>query len=641
MEKQISIETAIGFHKNGNLKKAIEIYLELLKKNSNHYRILSLLGAANIQIGKIEHGINYLKKSIKINPNYASAHINLGNGFKIKNSFQEALDCYNKALYLEPNNPDILCNKGAVFYHLKRLSKSLENYNEAIKIENKHSLSHNNKAIVLKDLGRFDEAIESYNNSIKHDPVNVLPYLGKGDLFLELKRYEEAIKIYEEAIEINPSQDYLLGQYIKCCMHLCYWKNFFSDTKKINQLIKKGLKVIDPFTYISLLDNPEVSKLCSEIYAKNKLSHISTQKKIYLKKSLKLKIGYFSGDFNNHAVMHLLIDVFKKHNKSNFEIFGFSFRPDKDDNWTTNLKKYFDGFYSLKKNTDFEIANLSKKIGIDIAVDLTGFTQSSRIGIFAHRAAPIQINYLGYPGTLGTEFFDYIIADEVIIPEKNFNFFSEKVLYLPDCYQANMSLKKVSEKIITKYELDLPHDKFIFACFNNNYKITPNIFDNWMNILKRVPESVLWLLKSNESSALNLKKEALKKNVDPERIIFASPMPNDEHLNRLRLADLFLDTFPYNSHTTASDIVRMGIPIVTLMGNSFASRVCASILKTLGIPELITHDNNDYENLAVELALDKKKIIKFKNLISVAAKKSKLFDSNNFTKNLENLYLSL
>ena len=641
MDLKISIDTALEYHKNGKIRKAVEIYLEFLKKNNNDYRILSLLGAAYIQLGKIDKGICYLKKSIQINSNYAAAYINIGNGFKAKNSAEEALNFYNKAIYLEPNNPDVHSNKGAVLYQLKEFSKALESYNKAIEIDNNHFLSHNNKGVLLKDLGNFDEALECYNNSININPKNVLAYISKGDLFLELKRYEDALKSYENAIQIDESHNYLLGKYIRCCTLLCYWENYFPVTQKINQLIKKKLKVVDPFVYISLIDNPEISKLCAQIYSQDKFSHISSSKKISLKKSSKLKIGYFSGDFNNHAVMHLIMDVFKNHDKSNFEIFGFSLRPDKDDLWTEELKKYFDQFNNVKELTDIEIANLSKKIGIDIAVDLTGFTKSSRLGIFAHRAAPIQINYLGYPGTLGTNFTDYIIADEITIPKKNSNFFSEKVLYLPSCYQANISSKKVSKKIPTKFENDLPDDKFIFACFNNNYKITPDIFNSWMNILKRVPKSILWLLKSNESSILNLKKEAIKKKVNPERIIFASSLPNDEHLNRLRLADLFLDTFPYNSHTTASDIVRMGVPIVTLIGNSFASRVCASILTTLKLPELITNNITDYENLAVELALKEKKITKFRQMVKDASKKSELFDSVNFTKNLESIYLNL
>jgi len=641
MDIKISIDTALAYHRDGKLLKAVEIYLELLKTDKSNHRILSLLGAANIQLGNVDKGICYLKKSIEVNSNYAAAHINLGNGFKNINSHKDALNCYNKALHLEPNNPDVYCNKGVVLFQLKEFSKALESYNKAIEIDNKHFLSYSNKGILLKDLGNFDEALECYNNSIKVNPKNVLAYISKGDLFLELKRYEDALKSYKNAIQIDENQNYLLGKYIRCSMFLCNWENFFPIAQKINYLIKKNLKVVDPFTYISLIDSPEISKLCAKIYSQDRISNIPLGKKGSLKKSSKLKIGYFSGDFNNHAVMHLIMDVFKNHDKSKFEIFGFSYRPDKDDHWTEKVKKYFDGFNDVKEYSDIEIANLSKKIGIDIAVDLTGFTKSSRLGVFAYRAAPIQINYLGYPGTLGVEFFDYIIADEIIIPKKNSNFFSEKVLYLPNCYQANVSSKQVSEKIITKSEFNLPDDKFIFACFNNNYKITPYIFNSWMNILKRVPKSILWLLKPNESSILNLKKEAIKKKVNPERIIFASSLPNDEHLNRLRLADLFLDTFPYNSHTTASDIVRMGVPIVTLIGNSFASRVCASILTTLKLPELITNNITDYENLAVELALKEKKITKFRQMVKDASKKSELFDSVNFTKNLESIYLNL
>ena len=279
MDIKISIDTALDYHKDGKILKAVEIYLELLKKNKDNYRVLSLLGAANIQLGNIDKGICYLKKSIQINSNYAAAHINLGNGFKNKNSFEDALNCYNKAIYLEPNNPDVHCNKGAVLYQLKEFSKALESYNKAIEIDNKHFLSHNNKGILLKDLGSFDEALECYKNSININPKNVLAYISKGDLYLELKRYEDALKSFENAIQIDENQNYLLGKYIRCCMFLCNWENFFPITQKINQLIKKNLKVIDPFTYISIIDNPEISKLCAEIYSQDKLSIIPLDRK--------------------------------------------------------------------------------------------------------------------------------------------------------------------------------------------------------------------------------------------------------------------------------------------------------------------------------------------------------------------------
>ena len=317
-----------------------------------------------------------------------------------------------------------------------------------------------------------------------------------------------------------------------------------------------------------------------------------------------------------------MMDVFKNHNKSYFDFYGFSFGPEKNDKWRNEVKNYFIQFEDVSKISDREVAYLSKNLEIDIAIDLTAFTSNSRSGIFSYRAAPIQINYLGYPGTMGAEYMDYIIADEVIIPKENFDYYSEKVLYLPDCYQANMSQKDISQKKFKRSDFGLPENAFVYCSFNNNYKITPHIFNIWMNMLKEVPNSILWIFKSNETASKNLKKESEARGVDPNRIIFASYLPNEEHLKRISLADLFLDTFPYNAHVTASDAVRMGIPIVTLTGNSFASRVGASILSCVGMKELITSNTKEYQELGIELAIKPNKLIKLKDRIKDSVSKS-------------------
>jgi len=436
--------------------------------------------------------------------------------------------------------------------------------------------------------------------------------------------------------------DYILGKVLHTNMILCSWNNFDSLSKKISKALNKNSKVIEPFPFLGLIDNPGASKLSSEIFVKDKIAKPSKIKPLATYKNHKKpRIGYYSADFCDHAVLHLMMDVFRNHNKSLFDFFGFSFGPDKNDNWRNEVKNYFIKFEDVTKISDKEVADLSRKLEIDIAIDLTAFTSNSRSGIFSYRAAPIQINYLGYPGTMGAEYVDYIIADEVIIPKENFNYYSEKVLYLPDCYQANMSQKNISKKQFKRSDFGLPDNAFVFCSFNNNYKITPHIFDIWMNILKKVPNSVLWIFKSNETASRNLKRETELRGVDPNRVIFASYLPNDEHLKRLSLADLFLDTFPYNAHVTASDAIRMGIPILTLTGNSFASRVGASILSCIGIKELITRNKREYQELGIELALNTNKLYKIKKRLRDSLSKSSLYDSHLFTKNLENIYFNL
>ncbi len=738
------INKALQLHEEGKIKDAIRLYSEILQSQNNDPQLLFMLGTAYVQIGKIELGIENLKKSILIKPDNAFSHSNLGNALKELKRYDEALDSYDKAIKINSNYADIHNNKGSVLKNLKRFNEAIECYDNAIKIKSDHAYSHNNKGNALKELKRYDEALDSYDKAIKinsnyadaynnkgntlkelnrydealasydkaiqiksnhveaynnrgivlqnlnqykaalasydkalklnpnytfayNNRGNVLkyinrydeaiasynkaieinphfedPYNNKGNALKDLKRFDEALANYENVVKLKSDFKYILGKVLHTRMILCSWNDFDSLTEKIVKALNKKLKVIDPFFFLGLSDNPAFSKLTSEIFVEDKIpKHSEIEPLAKYNNHKKPRIGYFSADFYDHAVLHLMMDVFKNHNKSLFDFYGFSFGPDKNDKWRNEVKNYFIKFEDVSKISDKEVADLCRKLEIDIAIDLTAFTSNSRSGIFSYRAAPIQINYLGYPGTMGAEYIDYIIADEVIIPKENFDYYSEKVLYLPNCYQANMSQKDISPKEFKRGDFDLPDNAFVYCSFNNNYKITPHIFDVWMNILKKVPNSVLWIFKSNETASKNLKKETEARGVDPNRIIFASYLPNEEHLKRISLADLFLDTFPYNAHVTASDAIRMGIPILTLTGNSFASRVGASILSCIGLKELITNNKKEYQELGIELAIKPDKLAKIKNRIRDSVSKSPLFDSHSFTENLENIYLNL
>ena len=636
------ISKALQFHKEGKLQDAINLYSDVLENKKNDPQLLFLIGTAYIQQGKIEKGIQELKKSIYLKPENLFAHSNLGNALKDLKRYDEALLSYDEALRINPNYADIHNNRGSVLKNLKNYNEALASYEKALQIKPDHSYAHNNKGNTLKDLKRYEEALASYDKAIKINPNFADTYNNKGNALKDLKRYDEALSNYEKVVKLKLDFDYILGKVLHTNMILCSWNNFDSLSKKISKALNKNSKVIEPFSFLGLTDNPSASKLSSEIFVKDKIAKPSKIKPMTkYKNHKKPRIGYYSADFCDHAVLHLMMDVFRNHNKSLFDFFGFSFGPDKNDDWRNEVKNYFIKFEDVTKISDKEVADLSRKLEIDIAIDLTAFTSNSRSGIFSYRAAPIQINYLGYPGTMGAEYVDYIIADEVIIPKENFNYYSEKVLYLPDCYQANMSQKNISKKQFKRSDFGLPDNAFVFCSFNNNYKITPHIFNIWMNILKKVPNSVLWIFKSNETASRNLKRETELRGVDPNRVIFASYLPNDEHLKRISLADLFLDTFPYNAHVTASDAIRMGIPILTLTGNSFASRVGASILSCIGIKELITRNKREYQELGIELALNTNKLYKIKKRLKDSLSKSSLYDSHLFTKNLENIYFNL
>jgi predicted O-linked N-acetylglucosamine transferase (SPINDLY family) len=329
---------------------------------------------------------------------------------------------------------------------------------------------------------------------------------------------------------------------------------------------------------------------------------------------------------------------FELHNKESFETFAFSFGPNINDLHRKRLVKSFDKFFNVEEENDFKIIELSRENRIDIAVDLKGFTKHHRLGIFAKRVAPIQVNYLGYPGTIGNSFMDYIVADKIVIPKKNQNYFSEKIIYLPNSYQVNDNTKEISGKKFERKDFNLPNNCFVFCCFNNSYKINPIIFNVWMNILKKTKNSILWLLEENFLNKKNILKEAKNLGVLEDRIIFADKIKNAEHLARHKLADLFLDTLPCNAHTTASDALWSGLPILTCLGKNFQGRVAASLLNSVGLSNLITKSLDEYERLAIQFASKEKNIIDIKNKLYNNLKSSSLFNTEIFTSNMEKAY---
>jgi predicted O-linked N-acetylglucosamine transferase (SPINDLY family) len=386
---------------------------------------------------------------------------------------------------------------------------------------------------------------------------------------------------------------------------------------------------------LSLEDQRKVAEIwCSSKYPNNpSLGSIPK-----LTRRSKIRIGYFSADFHNHATTYLMAELFERHDKDKFELIAFSFGPNIKDEMRQRVINAFDQFINVTAMSDKAIAQLSRELGIDIAIDLKGLTTDARLGIFSYKAAPIQVSYLGYPGTLSVDYIDYLIADKILVPRGSQKYYSEKIIYLPYSYQVNDRQRVIAPTQFTKQELCLPQESFVFCCFNNNYKITPDVFDTWVRILKAVDGSVLWLLADNPLAAMNLKKEAVQRGLDPNRLVFADRMDLTEHLARHKVADLFLDTLPYNAHTTASDALWAGLPVLTCLGESFSSRVAASLLNAIELPELVTETQTDYEELAIELAKNPAKLKDIKEKLSRNRLNSPLFDTTLFTRNIEAAY---
>ena len=454
----------------------------------------------------------------------------------------------------------------------------------------------------------------------------------------ELKRYDDALVSYAHAIQFKSELDYLLGDFINTKMHLCNWGNFQTLVNQLVEKIIKQEKAITPFATLALIDNPELQKQTAEIYINDKHPISNTLPKISkYQKHQKIRIGYFSADFRNHPVSFLTAELFELHNREQFEIFAFSFGLNTQDTMRKRLERGFDQFIDVREKSDVEIAMLAREMEIDIAVDLGGFTQDYRVNIFAMGAAPIQISYIGYLGTMGAEYFNYLVADPFLIPQDKQQFYSEKIVYIPS-YQVNDTQQVISEKMFSREELGLPEKAFVFCCFNNIYKITPTTFDSWMRILNEVNDSVLFLLDANGTATKNLKKEATSRGIDANRLVFGKHLPLPEYLSRYRIADIFLDTLPYNAGTTASDALRVGLPVLTQMGESFASRMAGSLLNAVGLPELITATQEAYESLAIELATNPKKLSVIKDKLVRNLPTSLLYNTKLFTQHIELAY---
>jgi predicted O-linked N-acetylglucosamine transferase (SPINDLY family) len=421
--------------------------------------------------------------------------------------------------------------------------------------------------------------------------------------------------------------------------HVCDWPAIDADKSYFAELGVKG-KAIPPLPMLSIEDAPDRHRLRSELYARERILQKPLPATVKPSKTPKrLRIGYFSTDFTEHPVAYLIVKVLEQHNRDSFEVFGYCLHNNnKKSELRSRLINSFDYFFETKGISDKEVALQAREDKIDIAIDLNGYTQNARPGIFAYRAAPIQINYLGYPGTLGAEFMDYIVADKYLIPPDTEKYFNEKKLYLPNTYMPTDDGREISTKEISRSEMGLPEDAFVFCCFNNNYKITSSEFDIWMRLLKKVDKSVLWLRQSNQFSHVNIKNEAKKRNIDPSRIVFAKRAPMDEHLARQKLADLFIDTFAFNAHTTTTEALWAGLPVITKTGKGFAARVAGSLLNAIGLPELITKTEQDYEALALELATHPNHLKQIKAKLDTNRLSKPLFNTKQYTNHLETAY---
>jgi predicted O-linked N-acetylglucosamine transferase (SPINDLY family) len=518
-----------------------------------------------------------------------------------------AVKSYEKSLALKPDNAETYNNLGIAFYKLDQTDIAIKWYEKALTLKPNYADAHANRGNAMKRLNRLDEALASYKSAIALDPELV----------------------------------FILGDIYFTKMHLCIWDDLEIHLKELTKKVNNGEKVLNPFPLLAMIDDPEIQRKAAEIYAKEKYPQNNLLPKMErYPKHKKIRIGYFSADFRDHPVAGLTAELYEMHDRERFEIHAFSFGPDIEDEMNLRIKQGVDHFHDVRTMSHEDTAMLARSLEIDIAIDLGGYTQDCRTEIFALSAAPIQISYIGYPGTMGAKYYDYLVADKTLIPEENQQYYSEKIAYLPS-YQVNDSKQSLPEIVFSRQDLGLPETGFVFCCFSNSFKITPTTFDGWGRILKQVDDSVLLIYADNEPIKTNLTKEIVLRGIQPSRLIFAEQLPKLEYLARYRLADLFLDTLPYNAGTTASDALRMGLPVLTCMGNSFASRMAASVINAINLPELITSTQEQYESVAIELATDAEKLKIIKDKLADNLATAPLYDTPLFTRHLESAYLTM
>ena len=643
MNPQIAflLNKAVESLKNSNLETA-ELYLKQTKRlEFNNPHVLRLFGVIFAQRGEYSDALEYLNRSLKILPKNSLTLSNLGIVFFALRQYSNALDAYDKSLKIDPKYHEAWSNKGNALCELKRFDEAITHYDKALSLKPDYAQGWSNKGAILSDLKRYDEAIAHFDQALSLKPEFAEAWSNKGNTLKECKRYDEAIAHFDQALSLKPDIDWVTGDLLHTKMKICSWSGLAESLENISEKVMTNERVVTPFFLLALNDDVLHHKKASEIYAQSKYSSNTALGPISKRpQSQKIRVGYFSADFKNHPVAFLIAELFELHDRNQFEIYGFSYVKATDE-MRQRLERSFDQLIEIGAKSDIEVAKLSRNLNIEIAVDLTGFTQDARTGIFAYRAAPIQISYLGYPGTMGSDYIDYIIADKTLIPSQSQESYSEKVVYLPNSYQVNDRKRVISERQFTREELGLPEKGFVFCCFNNNYKILPTTFVSWTRILGAVEGSVLWLFQDNSWAAENLKKEAEKRGIAAYRLVFAERLPLSEHLARHRQADLFLDTFPYNAHTTASDALWAGLPVLTLEGRSFASRVAASLLNAIGLPELITKTQEEYESLAIELAKNPQRLTDIKLMLKNNRLTTPLFDTPLFAKNLEAAYVKM
>lgn len=625
----------------GRLDEAIDSFDRALELDPGQLQSHCNRANALVKLARVEEAIQAYREALSLDSRQVDVLLNLAELLSNFAQPEEAADCYQQALALDPDNLDAWLGSGDVLLALYRPDKAFSCFKRVLELDANNAEAMSHMGIACMQLHLPEKALACFDQSVAHNPNDPQTWQSRGNLLLELGEVEGALASQDRTLAIAPLFPYELGRRFHTAMRLSHWNELDRYAAVIRQSIEEGGRLIAPFDLVTTVDDPGLQKRCAELFVQHELPHVR-ERPIGSKyrPRQRIRIGYFSADFREHATMQLLLETLEAHDRDHFEFTAISFGPDIRDLSRQRAERAMDRFVDVQRQADSEIVRLSRELELDIAIDLKGYTQGNRTGVFVERVAPIQASYLGFPGTTGIPAMDYVISDKIVIPAGHEGEYSEYIVRLPGSYQPNRRIGKISA-VANRVDAGLAHGAFVYCCFNQSYKITPDLFDVWMRILSNVPNSVLWLWVNQASARSNLHRAAAERGIAADRLVFAERLPGEQHLDRLRLADLFLDTLPCNAHTTASDALRVGLPLLTCTGKSFASRVAASLLDAMDLPELVTTNLADYEARAVALGTDAGQFARIKEKLLRNRATTSLFDPARMARSLETAYLAM
>lgn len=625
---------AVAQQRAGQAESAVATYRRCLSLSPASPEIHNNLGTALDQLGRLPEAVRCFEQALAFDPAYARPLVNLGKVLRQQGQAARAVATLQRGLALAPDSPRALTNLGLALADLGLRPDALAALRRAVAVDPGLAEAHTGLARILLELGDTAAALASVERATALEPAFADGWVSLATVLLILKRFPEALAAAERVLAQRPGDAAGLVVALHCSLRMCDWRKVAEVLPRVRAL-DCGT---EPFLLLAVSDDPEEQLRVARMRAATAAADRHALPQRQARRTNRIRVAYVSGDFHLHATSFLLAELFELHDRSAFEILGVSFGPDDRSPLRARVLGSFDQWLEARERSDLEVATWLREREVDIAVDLKGHTAYSRLGIFAHRPAPVQVSYLGYPGTLAAPCIDYLIADSFVIPAAEQRFYTESIAYLPGCYQPNDRRRRAADRVPMRGEAGLPEQGFVFCCFNNNWKITAPVFAAWMRLLAAVPGSVLWLLEDNLWAAEQLRREAAARGVAPERLVFCNRASVEDHLARHQLADLFLDTFPCNAHTTASDALWTGLPLVTCAGRTFAARVAGSLLRAAGLPELIAASLEEYERLALDLARTPQRLAAIRAGLIRNRPLLSLFDTPTYCRQLEAAY---